>query len=82
MVSLQTKNESLRPFLKNVMMDLSSPSRMMFLLLQKRWINSQRDSPFFYVMMAMSQLTPGHASMGESMTWKLIPRKARPWFDL
>jgi hypothetical protein len=35
MASLQIKDESLSPFLKNMMIDFSSTSRMMFLLLQK-----------------------------------------------
>jgi hypothetical protein len=33
--------------LKNMTIDLSSTSRMMFLLLQNRWMNSRRVSPFF-----------------------------------
>jgi hypothetical protein len=36
MVSLRIKDESMNPFLKNRMIDLSSISGMMFLLLQKR----------------------------------------------
>jgi hypothetical protein len=47
MASLRIKDESLSPFLKNMIIDFSSTSEMMILLLQKRWINSQRDSPFF-----------------------------------
>jgi hypothetical protein len=47
MVSLRIKDESLSPFLKNIIIDLSSISRMRFLLLQKHWMNSQSDSPFF-----------------------------------
>jgi hypothetical protein len=47
MASLQIKDESLSPFLKNMMICLLSTSRMMFLLLQKCWINSRSDSPFF-----------------------------------
>jgi hypothetical protein len=40
MVSLRIKDESLNPFLKNIIIELWSTSRMMFLLLQKCWINS------------------------------------------
>jgi hypothetical protein len=47
MASLRIKDESLSPFLKNMMICLLSTSRMMFLLLQKCWINSRSDSPFF-----------------------------------
>jgi hypothetical protein len=57
--SLWIKDESLSPFLKNMIIDLLSTSRMIFLLLQKRWINSQRDSPIFYTTLAISQSTPG-----------------------
>jgi hypothetical protein len=35
MVSLWIKDESLRPFMKNMVIDLSLTSGMMFLLLQK-----------------------------------------------
>jgi hypothetical protein len=47
MESLQIRDGSLSPFLENITMDLSSTSGMTFVLLQKRWMNSQRDSPFF-----------------------------------
>jgi hypothetical protein len=40
MVSYQIREESLSPFLKNIMVDLSSTSRMTFLLLYKRWMYS------------------------------------------
>jgi hypothetical protein len=46
-VSLRIREESMSPFLKNMMIDLSSTSGIMFLLLQNLWMNSQRDSPFF-----------------------------------
>jgi hypothetical protein len=36
MASFQIREESLSPFLKNIMIDLSSTSEMTFLLLQKR----------------------------------------------
>jgi hypothetical protein len=52
--SLQIRDESLSPFLKNMTIDLSSTSGMIFLLLQKRWMNSRRDSPFFWMMLARS----------------------------
>jgi hypothetical protein len=45
--SFQIKDESLSPFLKNMIIDLLSTFGMMFLLLQKHSINSRRDSPFF-----------------------------------
>jgi hypothetical protein len=48
MASLQIKDESLSPFLKNMMMDLSSTSEKMFLLLHKHWMNSRRDSLLLY----------------------------------
>jgi hypothetical protein len=67
MASLRIKDESLSPFLKNMMMDLLSTSRMMFLLLQKRWINSQRGSPFFSMMLARSHSTLGHAHMAQKL---------------
>jgi hypothetical protein len=55
--SLQIKDESLSPFLKNMIIDLSSTSGIMFLLLQKHWINSQMDYPFFWTMLARFELT-------------------------
>jgi hypothetical protein len=53
MVSLWIRDWSLSPFLKNMTIDMSSTSGMIFLLLQKQWINSQRDSPFFWMTLAM-----------------------------
>jgi hypothetical protein len=47
MASLRIRDGSLSPFLKNIMIDLLSTSRMIFLLLQKCWMYSRRDSPFF-----------------------------------
>jgi hypothetical protein len=38
MMSLWIKDGALSPFLKNITIDLSSTARMMFLLLQNRWI--------------------------------------------
>jgi hypothetical protein len=40
MASLWTREESLSSFMKNVIIDLSSTSGIMFILLQNRWINS------------------------------------------
>jgi hypothetical protein len=54
MASLRVKDESLSPFLKNMIIDLSSTSKITFLLLQKHWIKSRRDSPFFWTMLAWS----------------------------
>jgi hypothetical protein len=39
MVSLWIKDGSLSPFLKNITIDLSSTSGMMFLFLQNCWMN-------------------------------------------
>jgi hypothetical protein len=47
----------LSPFLMNMIMDLSSTSRMIFLFLQKCWINTLRDSPFFCTTWARSHST-------------------------
>jgi hypothetical protein len=47
MVSFRIREESLCPFLKNIMIDLSTTTGVAFLLLQKRWMYSRRDSPFF-----------------------------------
>jgi hypothetical protein len=63
MVSLHIKDESLSPFLKNIIIDLSSTFGMRFLLLQKHWMNSQSESHFFWTMLARSHLTPSHAHM-------------------
>jgi hypothetical protein len=54
MVSLQIRAESLSLFLKNMAMDFLSTSEMAFLLLQKRWMNFRRDSPFFWMTLARS----------------------------
>jgi hypothetical protein len=47
MASFHIREESLSPFLKNIMIDLSSTSTMTFLLLQKHGMYSRRDSTFF-----------------------------------
>jgi hypothetical protein len=47
MVSFWIREESLSPFLRNIIINLSSTSGMTFLLLQKWWMYSQRDSPIF-----------------------------------
>jgi hypothetical protein len=67
MVSLRIRTGSLSPFLKNMMIDLSSTSGMIFLLLQKHWMNSQMDSPFFWMMLARSQSTPGCAHVVQKL---------------
>jgi hypothetical protein len=55
MANFQIREGSLSPFLKNITVDLSSTSGIMFLLLQILSIYSQRDSPFFWTMLARSQ---------------------------
>jgi hypothetical protein len=67
MVSLQINNESLSPFLKNIIIDLSSTSGMRFLLLQKRWINSQSDCPLFWTTLAKSNSTPGCVHVAQKL---------------
>jgi hypothetical protein len=64
MVSLQIKDESPSPFLKNIIIDLSSTSRMRFLLLQKHWMNSWSDSPFVWTMLARCHLIPDSCACG------------------
>jgi hypothetical protein len=54
MVSFRIKDGSLSPFLKNIIIDLSSTSRMIFLLLQNHWMNSRRDSSFLQMTLARS----------------------------
>jgi hypothetical protein len=56
-------------------MDLSSTSGMTFLLLQKCWMNNRRDSPFFWMMLAKSQLTPGHPHVAQ----KLLVNSRHKW---
>jgi hypothetical protein len=63
MVSLMIKDGSLRSFMKNMMIDLLSTSGMMFLLLQKHWMNSQRDSFSFCTMLAICHLTLSHSQV-------------------
>jgi hypothetical protein len=63
--------------LKNITIDLSPTSRITFLLLQKRWMYSRRDSPFFWTKLARSQLTPGHAHV----EWKLLVNNWCRWFQ-
>jgi hypothetical protein len=47
--------------------DLLSTSRIMFLLLQKHWINSRRDYPFLCTMLVRSQSAPGHAHVARKL---------------
>jgi hypothetical protein len=75
MESLQIKDESQSPFLKNIIIDLSSTSGMRFLLLQKCWMNSWSDSPFFWMKPARSHSTPGHAHVA----WKLLLNSQHRW---
>jgi hypothetical protein len=77
MVSFRIKDGSLSPFLKNIIIDLSSTSRMIFLLLQNHWMNSRRDSPFLWMMLARSQLTPRCVHV----TQKLLVNSRHKWFQ-
>jgi hypothetical protein len=54
MASLQIREGSLSPFLENIIIDMSSTSGMIFLLLQKHWMNSWRDTPFFWMTLTRS----------------------------
>jgi hypothetical protein len=76
MVTLWITDGSLSPFLKNMKIDLSSTSGMIFLLLQKCWMNYWRDYPFFWIKLAMSQSTPGCAHVA----WKLLVNSQHKWF--
>jgi hypothetical protein len=76
MASLRIKDDSLSPFLKNITIDLSSTSGMMFLLLQNCWMNSRRDSPFFWTTLARSQSTPRRAHLAR----KLLVNNRHKWF--
>jgi hypothetical protein len=75
MASFWIWEESLSPFLKNIMINLSSTSGMTFLLLQKHWMYSRRDSPFFWTTLARSQSTPGRAVR------KLLVNNRRKWLQ-
>jgi hypothetical protein len=77
MASFQIREESMSPFLKNIMIDLSSTSEMTFLLLQKQWMYSQMDSPFFWTTLARSQSTLDHAHMAH----KLLVNNRHRWFQ-
>jgi hypothetical protein len=66
-VSLQIRDGSMSPFLKNITIDLSSTSGMIFLLLQNHWMNTRRDSPFFWMMLARSQSTLGCAHVARKL---------------
>jgi hypothetical protein len=81
MVSLQIKDESLSPVLKNKTMNLYSTCGMMFLLLQKCWMNSQRDLPFFWTMPARSQLTPEHAHVAQKLLVNSRHRWLQDWIN-
>jgi hypothetical protein len=68
MMSLWIRDGSLSPFLKNITIDLSSIVGVIFLLLQKCWMNPQKDSPFFKMTLARSQSTLEHVHVA----WKLL----------
>jgi hypothetical protein len=76
MVSLRIRDGSLSPFLKNITIDLSSISGMIFLLLQNHWMTSQRDSSFFWMMLVRSQSTLERAQVA----WKLLVNSRYKWF--
>jgi hypothetical protein len=67
LASLWIRDGSLSPFLKNMTFDLPSTSRIMFLLLQNHWMNSWRDSPFFWMTLARSQLTLGRVHVAQML---------------
>jgi hypothetical protein len=67
MVRFQNRTESLSPFIKNMTIDLSSTSRIIFLLLQKHEMDSWRDSPFFWMTLARPQLTLRRAHVAQKL---------------
>jgi hypothetical protein len=77
MVSLRIRVGSLSHFLKNMTIDLSSTSGMTFLLLHKCWMNTQRDSPFFWMTLARSHSTPRCAHVVR----KLLVNNQHKWFQ-
>jgi hypothetical protein len=77
MVSLRIRVGSLSHFLMNMTIDLSSTSGMTFLLLHKCWMNSQRDSPFFWMTLARSHSTPRCAHVAR----KLLVNNQHKWFQ-
>jgi hypothetical protein len=77
MVSLRIREMFLSPFVKNMAIDMSSTSGIMFLLLQNRWINSQRDPPFFWMTLARFWLTPRHVHVA----WILLVNSQCRWFQ-
>jgi hypothetical protein len=54
MMRLWIMDGSMSSFLKNITIDLSSTFGMIFLLMQNRWMNFWRDSPFFWTTLARS----------------------------
>jgi hypothetical protein len=74
---LWIKDGSMSPFLKNIMIDLSSTARMIFPLLQKCWMNSRMDTPLFWMTLARSQLTPG----GAHVVQKLLLNNRHKWLQ-
>jgi hypothetical protein len=77
MVGLWIKDGSLSPFLNYITIDLLSTSKMMFLLSQNHWMNSRRNSPFFWMMLARSQSTPECALVVQ----KLLVNSQCKWFQ-
>jgi hypothetical protein len=77
MMSLWIRDGSLSPFLKNITIDLSSIVGVIFLLLQKCWMNPQKDSPFFKMTLARSQSTLEHVHVA----WKLLVNSWLKWFQ-
>jgi hypothetical protein len=77
MVRLQIRDGSLSPFLKNITIDLLSTSGRIFLLLHNHWMNSRRDSPFFWMMLSRSQSTIGRAHVAQ----KLLVNSRHKWFE-
>jgi hypothetical protein len=77
MASFQIREGSLSPLLKNITIDLSSTSGITFVLLQKRWMYSWRDSPFFLTTLARSQSIPSHTHVAH----KLLVNNRHRWFQ-
>jgi hypothetical protein len=67
MASLRIKDEFLSPFLKNMIIDLSSTSGMRLLLLQQHRMNSRSDSLFFWTTLARSYSTHGRAHVDRKL---------------
>jgi hypothetical protein len=57
-----------------MMIDLLSTFGMTFLLLQKHWINSRRDSASFYTLLARSHSTLGHSQVALKLLMNCLQR--------